>query len=219
MRMRKLKHLTERQERCRPVWVTEPESLRGQWRSLMPEAKELWLEIGCGKGKFTAETAQANPEMLLIGMERVADAHVMAMEKAMELGLHNVRYVILNAELLDDCFEPGELDGIYLNFSDPWPATRHAHRRLTHPNFLARYARALKPGGRLCFKTDNTGLFDFSIRELERHGWRLEQVTRDLHHDGVVGIMTGYEEKFHAQGIPICRLEAVYEGEKEPSER
>lgn len=212
MRMRKLKHLVERQERCQAIWVTEPESLMGQWRSLMPEAKEVWLEIGCGKGKFTAETAQANPEMLLLGMERVAEAHVMAMEKAMEMELQNVRYIIMDAEWLDKSFAPGELDGIFLNFSDPWPSTRHAHRRLTHRNFLARYARALKPGGKLCFKTDNAGLFEFSVKEFERNGWKLSEVTRDLHRDGIVGIMTGYEEKFHAQGIPICRLEAVYEG-------
>ena len=149
---------------------------------------------------------------VVMGMERVAEAHVMAMEKAMEMELQNVRDIIMDAEWLDKSFAPGELDGIFLNFSDPWPSTRHAHRRLTHRNFLSRYARALKPGGKLCFKTDNAGLFEFSVKEFERNGWRLSEVTRDLHHDGIVGIMTGYEEKFHAQGIPICRLEAVYEG-------
>ncbi len=212
MRMRKLKHLTDRQQRCQAVWIQDPEAHWGHWPDLYPEATELWLEIGCGKGKFTALTAEANPQALLLGMERVPEAHVMAMEKAMEMGLQNVRYLIYDAQKMDKCFAPGELDGIFLNFSDPWPATRHARRRLTHRDFLARYAKALKPGGKLWFKTDNTGLFEFSVKEFERSGWKLSEVTRDLHADGVVGIMTGYEEKFHAQGIPICRLVAQYVG-------
>ena len=212
MRMRKLKNLEPRQARCGDLWITEPETMAGRWHSLMPEAGQLWLEIGCGKGKFTAETALAHPEALLLGMERVPEAHVMAMERARELGVTNARYLIQDAEWLDRCFAPGELDRLYLNFCDPWPATRHARRRLTHRDFLERYARALKPGGRIHFKTDNADLFGFSINELEMTGWKLYDVTRDLHHDGPVGIMTGYEEKFHAQGVPICRLEAAFEG-------
>lgn len=209
MRMRKLKHLADRQQRCVPVWVQEPMTMAGHWRELMPQAEALWLEIGCGKGKFTAETAQANPGVLLLGMERVEEAHVMAMEKAMEKQLTNARYLILDAEWLDKCFAPGELDRIYINFCDPWPSSRHARRRLTHHDFLERYVRALAPGGSIHFKTDNRDLFDFSIQELETTGWVVSNVTYDLHKDGIVGTMTGYEEKFHAEGIPICRLEAT----------
>lgn len=212
MRMRKLKHLEERQARCPGLWMTDPAAMRGNWRSLQPEAGALWLEIGCGKGKFTAELAQAHPEVLLLAMERVPEAHVMAMERARDMGVTNARYLIEDADQLDRCFAPGELDRIYLNFSDPWPANRHARRRLTHRDFLERYARALAPGGRLCIKTDNQGLFDFTLYELEMTGWEVYDVTRDLHQNGPVGIMTGYEEKFVAQGVPICRLEAAYRG-------
>ncbi len=209
MRMRKLKNLAPRQERCAALWITEPEAYVGRWRTLLPGAEALWLEIGCGKGKFTAETARAHPEALVLGMERVPEAHVMAMEKALAMGVTNARYLIEDADRLDHCFAPGELDRIFLNFSDPWPAVRHARRRLTHRDFLERYARALAPGGRIHLKTDNVGLFDFTLNELEMTGWQVFDVTRDLHRDGPVGILTGYEEKFVAQGVPICRLEAA----------
>ena len=158
--------------------------------------------------------ASANPE------EEHAEADTLA-ENAMGWATRNAMartntrvrmYAKYGRTSLAVKFAPGELDRIYLNFCDPWPATRHARRRLTHRDFLERYARALKPGGRIHFKTDNTDLFEFSINELEMTGWKLYDVTRDLHHDGPVGIMTGYEEKFHAQGVPICRLEAAYEG-------
>lgn len=209
MRMRRKKNLIPRMERCGAIQVKEPESLRGNWRSLMPEAREVRLELGCGKGRFTCETAAAEPDVLLIAVERVPDAMVMAMERAMAAGIENVRFIDADAATLNDFFSPGEIDRIYINFCDPWPPKRHAKRRLTHENFLLLYRQVLADGGAIHFKTDNVGLFEFSVEEFPKGGFEPTEVTRDLHANGVQGIMTDYEEKFHQQGVRINRCVAV----------
>ena len=173
----------------------------------MPSAREVRLELGCGKGRFTAGTASAEPDILFIGVEVVREALVVAMERCLELP--NAYFISGNADALPLYFEPGEVDRIYLNFSDPWPGNRHAKRRLTHGGFLRRYRQVLKDGGEIHFKTDNVDLFDFSLTEFPRYGFTLSEVTRDLHGGGPVGIMTDYEEKFYSQGKPICRLVAA----------
>ncbi len=211
MRMRKKPNLVPRMEACSDVWVREPEVYAGRWRQLMPDAGELRLEVGCGKGKFTAETAAAEKDVLLIAMEKVPDAMVMAMEKVRAMGLTNVFFIGADVARVAELFAPGEVDLIYINFCDPWPHKKHAPRRLTHADFLKRYQRILKPGGEIHFKTDNAGLFEFSLEQFAQCGFALKNVTHDLHHDGPVGIMTGYEERFYSQGTPICRLEAVYQ--------
>ncbi len=209
MRMRKKKNLAPRMERCGALLIAAPEEHRGRWRQLHQAGGELRLELGCGKGTFTVKTAQAEPDVLLIAVERVPDAMVIAMERARELELPNVFFVDGDAARLPEYFAPGEVDRIYLNFSDPWPSNRHAKRRLTHPDFLARYAAVLRDGGEIHFKTDGRDLFEWSLFQFPKAGFDLEQVTRDLHADGVQGIMTDYEEKFYAQGKPICRCVAV----------
>ena len=208
MRMRKKPHLAERMERCAAVWAREPAQLRGRWKELLPRAREIRLEIGCGKGKFTVETAALEPDVLFIGLERVADAMVMGMEAAMEQGLPNLFFAEGDAADLLNWFAPEEVDGIYLNFCDPWPSNQKRKRRLTYRDFLKKYRTVLRPGGWLRFRTDNTQLFAFSKIEFTAEGWRLENVTTDRHKDGPVGVMTGYEERFYAQGLPICALEA-----------
>lgn len=213
MRMRKKPNLEPRMARCAPVWIQTPEALRGNWRSLMPQARQIRIEVGCGKGKFTVETAQAEPDVLLIAMERVPEALVMAMEKAMDASLSNVFFISADVAEIETLFAPDEADLLYINFCDPWPRNKSAKRRLTHRGFLEKYKRVLKPGGEIHFKTDNAPLFAFSLEEFAASGLALKQVTHDLHRDGPVGIMTGYEEKFYALGTPICRLEAVV-GEK-----
>ena len=204
-------------EACAPWQIKDPESLRGNWRSLMPESKELRLELGCGKGRFTCETAAAEPDVLFIAVERVPDAMVMAMEKAKAQDLHNVFFIDADAARLPAFFAPGEVDRIYINFCDPWPTKRHAKRRLTHRNFLLLYRQVLKEEGEIHFKTDNAGLFEFSVEEFPQGGFRLEQVTRDLHADGIQGIMTDYEEKFHNLGTKINRCVGVMTDLPEPS--
>lgn len=209
MRMRRKKNLLPRMERCADWQVKEPETLRGSWRSLYPQAEALWVEIGCGKGTFTVETARQNPQALLIAIERVPDALVMAMEKARALELNNVFFICADAARLGEIFAPGETDRIFLNFSDPWPSKRHCKRRLTHVSFLLSYREVLREGGQIHFKTDNRPLFDFSLTQFPAAGYALSEVTNDLHQDGVQGIMTDYEAKFSAMGVPINRCVAT----------
>lgn len=215
MRMRRKKNLIPRMEACADWLIRDPQALRGQWRSLLPGARELRVELGCGKGRFTCETAAGEPEVLFVAVERVPDAMVMAMERARDLGLKNVFFVDADAAGLPDFFAPGEVDRLYINFCDPWPTKRHAKRRLTHRNFLLKYRQVLQEGGEIHFKTDNTGLFAFSLEEFPAGGFQPTQVTDDLHGAGVQGVMTDYEAKFHAMGTPIHRCVAV-KGELPP---
>ena len=139
----------------------------------------------------------------------------MAMEKVKAAGLHNVFFIGEDVARATEFFAPGEIDLLYINFCDPWPHKKHAPRRLTHSGFLKLYQQFLKPGSQVYFKTDNTGLFEFSIEQFRECGFTLNNVTRDLHHDGPQGIMTGYEEKFYQLGTPICQLEATCPEEQE----
>ena len=209
MRMRKKPNLHPRMERCEAVWVRDPQAMQGRWRERMPEAKELHVEVGCGKGKFTVELAKARPDILLVAIEKVPDALVVAMELALREGVRNVLFLSEDAENLCDIFGYGEVDRIYLNFCDPWPRKKNAKRRLTYHTFLEKYKKVLKLGGQIHFKTDNANLFAWSLPEMESCFLELLNVTDDLHANGPVGIMTGYEEKFYALGTPIHRVEAV----------
>ena len=209
MRMRKKPNLHPRMERCEAVWVRDPQAMQGRWRERMPEAKELHVEVGCGKGKFTVELAKARPDILLVAIEKVPDALVVAMELALREGVRNVLFLSEDAENLCDIFGYGEVDRIYLNFCDPWPRKKNAKRRLTYHTFLEKYKKVLKLGGQIHFKTDNANLFAWSLPEMESCFLELRNVTDDLHANGPVGIMTGYEEKFYALGTPIHRVEAV----------
>ncbi|WP_298023787.1 tRNA (guanosine(46)-N7)-methyltransferase TrmB [uncultured Dysosmobacter sp.] len=216
MRMRKKKNLVPRMERCGDRLIRDPYDHQGHWRDLMPSARELRLELGCGKGRFTAGTAEAEPGVLFIAVEMVPDAMVVAMERCVRAGLTNVFFIDANADQLPSFFAPGEIDRIYLNFSDPWPGNRHAKRRLTHGNFLKLYRQVLKMGGQIHFKTDNQPLFEFSVEEIPQFGFTLSEVTRDLHGNGPVGVMTDYEAKFYEQGLPINRLVATMVPWEEP---
>ena len=206
MRMRKKKNLIPRMEKCAAVHVSDGFAMRGKWiESLMPQAKELRVELGCGKGRFTVETARQNPDILFVAIEKVPDAMVIAMERAVSLELTNVFFVVGDAALVPDYFAEDEVDMIYVNFCDPWPPKGQAKRRLTHRGFLTTYRKVLKMGGQIHFKTDNQPLFEFSVLEFPEAGYELSEVTRDLHGDGPNGVMTDYEAKFYAEGITINR--------------
>ena len=209
MRIRKKPNLLPRMERAGAVLVRDPETWRGRWREKLPGCAGLHLELGCGKGRFTAETAAQAPGILLLALEKVPDAMVVAMERAVERDLKNVCFLDRDAALLPELLAPGEAERIYLNFCDPWPKSRCAKNRLTAPGFLRLYADALAAGGELRFKTDNLPLFDWSLEQLRQEGWDLAEVTNDLHRDGVRGVMTDYEAKFTAQGMRINYLCAV----------
>ena len=218
MRMRKKKNLLPRMERCAELQIKDPIAHRGHWRDLMPEARELRVELGCGKGRFTALTAAAEPDVLFIAVEMVPDAMVVAMERCAAEGLRNVRFIDANANILPEFLAAGEVDRIYINFCDPWPTKRHAKRRLTHGNFLKLYRKVLRDGGQLHFKTDNAPLFAWSVEEIPQFGFTLSEVTDDLHAHGVVGVMTDYEAKFHELGTPIHRLVATMVDWEEPED-
>lgn len=209
MRMRKKANLDQRMERQSARLVERPGEHRGHWRELLPGCREVRLELGCGKGRFTVETAKTEPDILFVAVERVADAMVMAMERADAAGLSNVLFIDADARGLCEWFAPGEVGRVYLNFSDPWPSSQQAKRRLTHPDFLRLYADALAPAGEIHFKTDNKDLFEWSLFQFPKAGYTLTEVTRDLHANGVNGVMTDYEEKFYNEGKPICRCVAV----------
>ena len=209
MRMRKKKNLVPRMEACGAYLVSDPFAQQGRWRELMPGARELRVELGCGKGGFTVGTAAAEPDVLLIAVEKVPDAMVVAMEKAREAGVHNVWFVDGDAALLPDMFAPGEIDRLYINFCDPWPKSNQKKRRLTHGLFLQRYRQVLSPGGQIHFKTDNDKLFEWSLEEIPQFGFALSQVTRDLHAHGAVGVMTDYERKFYSEDKSINRCVAT----------
>ena len=218
MRMRKKKNLLPRMERCGAYQIKDPYERKGRWHDLMPEAKEIRVELGCGKGRFTVETAAAEPDVLLIAVEKVPDAMVVAMERAAKAELHNVFFIDIDANQLPEIFDAGEVDRIYVNFCDPWPTKRHAKRRLTHGNFLKLYRKVLKDGGQIHFKTDNAPLFAWSVEEIPQFGFTLSEVTDDLHANGAVGVMTDYEAKFHELGTPIHRLVATMTPWEEPEE-
>ena len=209
MRMRRMKNLDSRMEATSAYRIAVPEEYKGKWRSLKPDCTALWVEVGCGKGKFTAETAEANPDVLLIAVERCREAMVVAMEKAQKMGLKNVFFIDMDVAGIEEIFAAGEMDRLFINFPDPWPRKKNAKRRLTHRGFLDKYCRTVKEGGEIHFKTDNAPLFEYSVEEFEICGLQVNNLTRNLHENGIVGIMTGYEEKFHALGTPINRCEVV----------
>ena len=209
MRMRKRRNLEPRMERCAEYLISDPEQRKGKWRELCPGCSGLLLELGCGKGRFTADLAESEPQKLVVALERVPDAMIIAMERAKNRSLSNVRFIDGNAALLAAFFAPEEVDRIFINFCDPWPKSRDAKLRLTAPSFLRSYCDILPAGGQILFKTDNTPLFDWSVSVLEKEKWQISELTHDLHENGPVGIMTDYEAKFYAEGMKINRLVAV----------
>ena len=209
MRMRNKKNLIPRMEKCAAVQVFQPAELRGRWASLLPGCGQVRAEMGCGKGQFTAGVARQDPDALIVALEKVPNAMVTAMERVMAEGIENVRFIDTDVVTLPGIFAPGEVSVIYINFPDSWPRKKEAKHRLTAPSFLAMYWDILPVGGRIEYKTDQPWLFDWSLEQFRFMGYELREITRDLHADGVAGIMTNYEARFHEQGIPIHRCVAV----------
>ena len=205
-------------ERCAAYQIKDPIAHKGHWRKLMPDARELRVELGCGKGRFTAGTAAAEPDVMFVAVEMVPDAMVVAMERAAKAGLRNVFFIDIDANQLPEIFAEGEVDRIYVNFCDPWPPKRQAKRRLTHGNFLKLYRKVLRENGQIHFQTDNDPLFEWSIEEIPQFGFALSEVTRDLHGSGPCGVMTDYEAKFYAEGKNINRCVATMQPWEEPAE-
>ncbi len=191
---------------------TKPEGMKGTWGEVFGNDNPIRIEIGMGKGRFISTLASMNPDINYVGIEKYSSVLLRAVEKQDELQLPNLRFIRMDAENICEVFDQGEVDRIYLNFSDPWPKDRHAKRRLTSRQFFARYNNILKKDGQVEFKTDNMGLFDFSEEEVKEAGWNLVAITRDLHNNSHMNegnVMTEYEEKFSSMGNPICKLIAT----------
>ncbi len=190
-----------------PCTINEPAAYKGRWQEAFARRQPLHIEIGMGKGQFIRQMAALHPDINYLGIE----IYESVMQKAIErLGEKpdNLFFLCMNAEILGDVFAPGEVERIYLNFSDPWPKARHEHRRLTSPRFMAIYDRVLASDGTVEFKTDNEGLFDYSLEAIPQAGWQIIWQTRDLHSLDIDNVETEYEEKFSAKGNPIYKLVA-----------
>ena len=193
---------------------TEPEGMKGTWHEVFGNDNPVRIEIGMGKGRFLMDMARLHPERNYVGIEMYDSVLLRALQKRERLEeegekLTNLMFMCIDARLLPEIFEKGEVQKIYLNFSDPWPKARHAKRRLTSREFLARYEQILADDGVVEFKTDNKGLFEFSLEEVEAAGWKLLAHTFDLHNQAEMmegNVMTEYEEKFSSMGNPICKL-------------
>lgn len=194
--------------------IQNPVENKGHWDQVFPEVQPIHLEVGMGKGRFLMDLARIHPKINYIGIEMYDSVLLRALQKKEALAqegqeLPNLKFMRMDARLLPEVFEKGEVEKIYLNFSDPWPKARHASRRLTSGEFLTRYDKILKEDGVIEFKTDNRDLFDFSLEEVPEAGWKLLAHTFDLHHNEEMmkgNVMTEYEEKFSSMGNPICKM-------------
>ena len=192
--------------------IKRPEDQKGCWKQVFGNENPIYIEIGMGKGRFLLNMAKQYPNVNFIGIERYSSVLLRALEKydTEEFQeLTNIRFVCMDAKELSEVFAKGEVERIYLNFSDPWPKARHAKRRLTSTEFFARYDKILAEDGTVEFKTDNTELFNFSLEQIREYGWTVLSYTYDLHHHEEMNknnIMTEYEEKFSAKGNPINKL-------------
>ena len=191
--------------------VQNPDSQRGKWAEVFTNNHPVWIEVGMGKGRFIMDMARLHPDINFIGIEMYDSVLLRAVQKReqMEEELSNLYFIRMDARNLPEVFAQGEVDRIFLNFSDPWPKERHAKRRLTSRQFLERYDQILAEDGQVEFKTDNRGLFDFSLQEVEETKWQLVASTFDLHHESEMvrgNVMTEYEEKFSSMGNPIYKM-------------
>lgn len=199
-----------------PYVIHEPEKKKDRWNTVFGNDHPIRIEVGMGKGQFITELAASNPDVNYVGIERYPTVMVKALRKREKVELSNLYFMCIDARLLAEIFAPHEVERIYLNFSDPWPKDRHAGRRLTSPQFMNVYDQILAPEGRVEFKTDNRGLFDYSLESVPEAGWKITEYSFDLHNSEMAegNVMTEYETKFSAEGKPICKLTAVREADK-----
>lgn len=183
--------------------VNSPEDYKGQWRTVLPYER-INVEIGCGKGDYWLTMAQMHPDQGWIAIEKERNCAAVALKKSLELSLDNIRFILNDAQDIDLWFEEGELDALYLNFSDPWPKNRNTKRRLTYNSFLKKYESVLKKEGILTLKTDNTKLFEFSLVSFSQD-WLLNEVSLDFDSEANNDALTEYERRFKEEGIPIKR--------------
>ena len=194
-----------------PLVITEPQEISGFWRDIFGNNNPIHIEIGMGKGRFIIDMAERYPDINYIGIDRYESVMIKALQKLEKMGDRapdNLRFIRMDAADLEDFFKEKEIERIYLNFSDPWPKERHSKRRLQSKEYLQRYDKVLSDEGHIEFKTDNSALFEFAVKELDGSNWKLKYISRDLHGDAAEmenNVMTEYEEKFSAKGQKICK--------------
>ncbi|PSL44533.1 tRNA (guanine-N(7)-)-methyltransferase [Salsuginibacillus halophilus] len=191
------------------VVTDQPQMLKGSWHEKTGGA-QLHVEVGTGKGRFVTEMAAKHPELHFVGVEQVESIIVTAVERVVEKELSNVTLIHGQVDELEEMFAPGEVDRLYMNFTDPWPKKRHEKRRLSYKDYLTKYDQVLKAAGEVHLKTDNQQYFEYSLGSFSENGWKLKNISLNLHESEweADNIHTEYEEKFAANGWPIYRLEA-----------
>lgn len=212
MRVRHKPWAKEKIEQYPQYIVANPEQYKGKWHEVFEKDQPLHIEVGTGKGQFITEMARANPSINYIGIELYDSVIITALERLIDADLPNLRLLNVNAVDLPKYFAKNDVDQVYLNFSDPWPKSRHEKRRLTYKDFLKIYEEILVDSGEIHFKTDNQGLFEYSLMSFSAYGLLLKYVSLDFHKSDYEGnIMTEYEEKFSEQGNRIYRCEVKYQ--------
>ena len=206
----RLRHIpgSEEEIAASPYVIQNPSGRKGCWKDVFGNENPIEIEIGMGKGRFIMELAALHPNINYVGIERYPSVLLRGLQKRADLELNNIYFMCVDAKNLAEIYAPGEVEKIYLNFSDPWPKDRHEKRRLTSEDFMAVYNQILRPDGVVEFKTDNRGLFDYSLEAIPKAGWKIADYTYDLHHSemGIGNVMTEYEEKFSSKGNPIYKL-------------
>lgn len=206
----RLRHIPGSEEEIAqsPYVIQQSQCRKGRFGEVFGNDHPIEIEVGMGKGRFIMDMATLHPETNYIGIERYPSVLLRGLQKRAEIQLDNVYFMCVDARDLGEIFAPGEVNRIYLNFSDPWPKDRHAKRRLTSPEFMKVYDQVLAPDGTVEFKTDNQGLFEYSLEAIPKAGWTITAHTFDLHRNemSVGNVMTEYEQKFSEKGNPICKL-------------
>lgn len=211
MRLRNKPWATEEIKKHPDIVIPTPQEIKGSWSKLFGNEHPIFLEVGTGKGQFLANMGELHPNINFIGLEKYDSVIVTALERIRDKQLPNVKLLKEDANDLLQFFAEGEISRIYINFTDPWPKKRHEKRRLTYEKFLQMYEEILVPKGEIHFKTDNQGLFEYSLHSFSKYGMILNNVSLNLHKSDFKGnVMTEYEEKFSAKGMPIYRCEAVF---------
>ena len=211
MRVRNRKGATELLEANPQYVVLNPEDAKGKWHEIFGNDHPIHIEVGSGKGAFITGMAKANPEINYIGIDIQKSVLSYALDKVLEADVPNIKLLWVDGDSLTNYFEDGEVDMMYLNFSDPWPKSRHEKRRLTYKTFLDTYKQILPENGEIHFKTDNRGLFEYSLASFSQYGMVLNKVWLDLHASDYEGnVMTEYERKFSEKGQVIYRVEAQF---------
>ncbi|MGT2888180.1 tRNA (guanosine(46)-N7)-methyltransferase TrmB [Streptococcus didelphis] len=211
MRVRKRKGAQEHLENNPHYVILEPEDAKGHWKDVFGNDNPIHIEVGSGKGNFITGMALQNPDINYIGIDIQLSVLSYALDKVLASQLPNIRLLRVDGSSLTNYFEDGEIQLLYLNFSDPWPKSKHEKRRLTYRDFLDTYKQILPENGEIHFKTDNRGLFEYSLASFSQYGMLLKQVWLDLHaSDFEKNVMTEYEAKFSSKGQVIYRVEAKF---------